>query len=381
MGSKSLLVLAAATALAIGLAVWLSTDRGATPQEETGALLPGLRESLNDVTELAVSSRGNKATLRRTESGWVVAERNDFPADTATLREQLIALADATVLERKTSNPEFYGELGVGDPEDEGKGGVLVAVSRSGESADVIVGDTNDRRGGSSYVRRATEDQALLVNGTFRLDPDPVTWLRKDILDVPATRVRRVAVTRDENLLLEAVKAEESATQFLVSNVPEERELTSPSAAGTVGGALAALRLDDVVPAGDVERPESATQTVYETFDGLRITSRAWEADEQHYVTFDASYDESLLADAEAPADDEDSAATEDEGDPESQMESGADVSDTADVAAEAEAIAERVEGWVYVIPSYKFTNLTKSVDDLLKPLEDEDDEDEEDSG
>ncbi|MDJ0657652.1 MAG: hypothetical protein QNJ40_26065, partial [Xanthomonadales bacterium] len=45
---------------------------------------------------------------------------------------------------------------------------------------------------------------------------------------------------------------------------------------------------------------------------------------------------------------------------------------DGTDIAAEAEAIQSRVSGWVFEIPSYKYSNLTKTMEDLLKPLETE---------
>ena len=32
--------------------------------------------------------------------------------------------------------------------------------------------------------------------------------------------------------------------------------------------------------------------------------------------------------------------------------------------------IKQRTDGWTIVLPQYKFANIDKSVDDLLKPLE-----------
>ena len=377
MSSKSLVALAALTAVALGLAVWISSDRGAgtTAGVVNAPLAPGLRASLNEVNEISVSTRGKQVTLVRSDSGWGVAERAGYPADTGAIREQLLALGDAKVLERKTSNPDYYADLGVADPETEGAGGILMSVSGAGDPVAIIVGDTNMNRSSTTFVRRPDDAQSLLVDGTFRLDADPTAWLRKDLVDVPASRVRRVAVTRGDEMVLEAVKADAEATQFLVTNLPEGRELTSAAAANSVAGALAGLRIDDVGTADEVGVPdEDVTTTVYETFDGLRVTARSWKTEDDHYMTLAAEYDESLSSPADING--ESAEGNEAETNSESAAESPVDESETADVPAEAKAIGERATGWVYVIPSFKYTNMTKSVDDLLKPLPEESDGD-----
>ena len=67
----------------------------------------------NNVSRIVVRTAGDKtvATLERLENNWVVAERSNYPADVALIRKSLIALAEARVLEEKTSNPELYQRL------------------------------------------------------------------------------------------------------------------------------------------------------------------------------------------------------------------------------------------------------------------------------
>ena len=36
----------------------------------------------------------------------------------------------------------------------------------------------------------------------------------------------------------------------------------------------------------------------------------------------------------------------------------------------EAAALDARFKGWVFVLPNYKFANMNKTVDELLKPLD-----------
>ena len=58
-----------------------------------------------------------------------MAERADYPADEAKVRKLLIALADAKVVEEKTSNPASYATLGVEDMKGTGATGLRVELA------------------------------------------------------------------------------------------------------------------------------------------------------------------------------------------------------------------------------------------------------------
>ncbi len=37
---------------------------------------------------------------------------------------------------------------------------------------------------------------------------------------------------------------------------------------------------------------------------------------------------------------------------------------------AEVAALKKTFDGWTFVLPTYKYTDMTKTIDDMLKPLE-----------
>ena len=113
----------------VAVAVFLVPSRtGRDSSTEYGRYLPELAKAVNDLSLVRVSAKGGTevVTLERVESGWVVQESHDYPADWSVLRPLLANLSQAVVVEEKTSNPEYYHRLGVGDPDAEDSQSKLV---------------------------------------------------------------------------------------------------------------------------------------------------------------------------------------------------------------------------------------------------------------
>ena len=153
MTRHTLVKLAVGTAVAVVLALWASSSK--SPVSEVAgagsALVPGLSGALNDVTTLRVVEAGDKAvvTLQRVEDRWQVAERSGYAADIGKVRETLIRLADATLLEAKTANPERHSVLGVEDVAAATAKGTRVEIE--GKVAAKIVVGTYSAQGGGSF--------------------------------------------------------------------------------------------------------------------------------------------------------------------------------------------------------------------------------------
>jgi hypothetical protein len=159
LNQRNLLILVGALAL-VALAVLL-LDRGGQRQLDEGdLLLPGLSESLNDVSEVVLRRSGNAVmvTLAQTADGWVVSDRGNYPANFSRLRQNLRGLAEARIFESKTSNPEFYERLGVRDINDSLATGTEFTITSPTVSAQVIVGRTDEgvraRARTTGWIRR-----------------------------------------------------------------------------------------------------------------------------------------------------------------------------------------------------------------------------------
>src|SRR5689334_13243834 len=108
MNAKTLYSLIAAALVALIAAWWISSAQKPISEtaEQTKSLLPGFREQVNNVDAITLTGAENKVlvTLKRGSDGWTIADKAGYPADLAKLREFLLKLADATVLEQKTSS-------------------------------------------------------------------------------------------------------------------------------------------------------------------------------------------------------------------------------------------------------------------------------------
>jgi len=405
MNAKTLYSLVVAALVALLAAWWISSAQKPVTEsaEQTKTLLPGFREQVNDVNAITFTGAENKvlATLKRGADGWTIADKAGYPADVAKLREFLLKLADANVLEQKTSSPKHYAELGVGDVSDKDAGGVLVTLDGLKQPVKLIIGNFNGAGGGGTFVRREGEAQSLLVKGNLTVDKTVAGWERKDIVDIAATRLKQVTVANPDGKVLKVYKEQPGDANFKVADVPKGRALSSDFVANTLASTLTGLHADDVYPAKEMAPAEKVYKADYLAFDGLDVAMLAWVKDGKDYAQLSATLDNAAATthveadQAKAQADYEvavqagKSAAKAGEG-----ADKKAEGKATADPAAEpiaplavtdpAKDKAERLKvlndevamlnksfsGWTFVLPNFKFSNIDKSLDDMLKPLE-----------
>ena len=407
MNAKTLYALIAAAVVALLAAWWINSSRAPVNEsaDQSKALLPGLRERLNDITAITLTGADNQvvATLKHGSDGWSIEQKAGYPADLPKLREFLLKLADATVLETKTSNPKLYGDLGVEDVKGKDAKGILVSLDGLKEPVKLIVGNYNGGGGGGTFVRREGEAQTLLVKGNLSVEKTVAGWERHDLTDIAANRLKQVTIANPDGKTLKVYKEQPGDANFKVADVPKGRELSSDFVANAVGATLSGLRSEDVFAAKDMAPPDKVYKVNYAAFDGLNVGLVAWVKDGKDYAQFSAALDaaaaEANVAaeQAKAKADYETAkkdAAAKSAGSPGDGGDKKAADAATTPAAAEpaaplavsdpAKDKAERLKtlndevaalnrafsGWTFVLPAYKFGNIDKGMDDMLKPLE-----------
>lgn len=417
MQARKLTILAAIAAVAILAAVWASRERAPDSTATVGGpLVPGLEENVNEVTKVEIGAGAEPlVTIERDETTWTVAQKSGYPADVNKLRETLLGLSIAEVLEEKSSNPENYGQLGVTDEIAEDATGAHLTITGLGQPAELIIGDTA-RGGSSTYARRVGEETALLVSGNLDIDRQPVEWLRRDVLDVTADSMQSVTLVHPDGRTIEIAKETRNLPDFTVAEIPEGQKLVSASETNSLASALTGLRLEDVEPAEGFDPEEAeAVHATYRLFDGRVFTVYAFERDGRKLIHVQPAFDTELAqrfappaatepaaagpaseastegtADdaaaatgepgeaASAPATDEadDTVATGDAGEP-----AAGDTQVTAAGTEEEQRIAmdgtrekaqllqARLEPWLFEVTDYKYEQLTHTPDDLFEPI------------
>jgi hypothetical protein len=339
VSQRSLIWLGAILAVLVLLAVLGQRQNAPTPTNVDRAFLPGLMDQLDAVTEVEIVGAGNTpvATLDRGADGWTVRQKGGYRADLTKVRHMLLTLAEAHVLETKTANPEFYGMLGVEDVESADAGGLDVTLIGPTPPVEIIVGDAAGEY--RRYVRQVGDAQTYLINRDPEIGEMTADWLDTAIIDLEASRVEAVTVAHPDGEAVHVSKASADQPNFTVDGIPEGRTLLYDSVANVMASVLQNLSLEDVEPASDSDLAE--TETRIETFDGLTLTIRGFERDGGAWIRISAT-----------------GVPTSGDADRES---------DAADPATEAAGINARLDGWRFKIPTYKFEQLTRRMDALLK--------------
>lgn len=387
MNSKKLVILSVVALLAVVIGVWLASERTTSDTRENAALYPDLAKNLDKADAVRIFTAGDKLAVEiaRKDSEWRVSQRNDYPADEPKVRKLLVSLADAKLREQKTSNAENYTALGVEDVSGEKASGVRIEIGGVEPAVNLIVG----KRGPgleSQYVRRAGEAQSWLIDADIDKSSSPQDWLRKSILDVGADRIQSATIQTGNAKPYSATKNSRADADFAVSGIPKGKELSSPSAANSLATALSNLTLSDVQPAASDTKP--AAHATYRTFDGLVVELDGWSRDDKYYLAARTSYDPELaerfkLPSAQSKDDGEDqfeAGATEEaddanetegapaQSDDNAETETAkADSSTKKNVEKEAKDLAQKLSGWAYEIPKYKYDQIFKPLDELLK--------------
>ena len=362
MTSRTFRTLAALAAGLVLLLVVVRSFNGGRVDDDSSLLLPEFAAQANEVDEIRISGAENPdgTTIRRGDSGWVVSGHHDYPADLAKLRQLVIALSEASIIEEKTSNPEYYERLGLGDPDDGGNG-TKVTASAGDTTSTVIFGET--AQGEHRYARNPETAASYLVDRNPELPQSATAWLEPNVADVLAGDISRIVITHADGERVELAKGEEDTADYAAANLPEGRELTYPSIGNGIAGALGGLTLEDVRPASDAE---PATTALFTTKDGLEVSVRVIDT-----VVEPAEPAPDAEEEAPAAAEDETTPAETAPAEPEIEHWLALSAKASSDEAKErADAINARVEGWEYRVPDYKAELLTKRWDDLLKPAE-----------
>lgn len=401
MTKQSLVKLLAVTALVLGAAWWASSSRDLDRNEHaTGKpLVDGLKAGVNNVTALRIVEAGDKpvVTLVKGDTTWTVGERDHYPADLTKVREYLLKIADATLLEAKTGKKENHAKLGVEDVAAADAKGLRVEIDGLKAPVKIVVGNANSLGQSGTFVRHNDEAQSWLSKGS--LIPDRLTgnWLDKNLLDIASSRIERFEITK-AGKTLSGTKANSADEKYTIENIPKGRELANEFEGNTIASLLASLTLEDVRKSA----PDAASmiEARYIGFDGLIVTAHATMEGDKGYARFVASIDEpkavahilaaqavvtgeytkakadydaalAAFTAANTEAADKTKPATEapiEPVAPPSVVDAAKDQAERlAALKQEVENINARCAGWDFLLPAYKFGSINKSLEDLLK--------------
>ena len=368
-GTRSVLILAVATLVAVG-AVFFVERESSTTNHGGKAVFPALLEQVNSVDRIRVTGNEGAFTLARDGDRWVVEEKERYAADPDRVHKLLLGAAGMKRVEPKTSNPELYPKLWLEDPSGEDAKSVgFVLENASGTAlADWVLGDRRPSKSDASrtelFIRVADNPMAWLVEGSVPGGPTIIGWVDRMVARIDRERLRDVEVVHADGATVAVNRPGPADTDFSLQGVPADRETDSQYRVNDIGRFLEDLRFEDVARSSSLDFSGSVDKRVrVTTFDGLRVDLETVMRDGEAWVQLRAEVDEALVETSG------DGAGASGGADAETKKTSGALLA-LDDVRAEAERLNARWKGWAYELPSFKRDYIAKRMDELTRAIE-----------
>jgi Domain of unknown function (DUF4340) len=361
--SFAVLLLVTVASVALATAAVLERDLPVGSAGLEAPLVPQLVERLDDVASVAVTAKGQTMTATRTDRGWVLEEKGGYPVDPAKVRDLVLAVASARLVEAKTADAERLGRLELDDPADEQSRAkaVRIAGADGGTLAEIVVGKTRyglygAGRGGA-YVRHGEDSQAWLADRTIQVPEQPLDWLDRRVVDLSGERLAEVTIGIDRPEPVRIARAEPGAEAFTLVGTPEGRQ-PDPEKIERVTGLLAGLTLQDVRAARDMPPGVPLGTAEFVTRTGTSILVHVQQEGHGEEAAYWARVEV-----AEGSADGTSTTAAADPT-----AEAAAPEPDTNDGLGEADRW--RLEGWAFKLPKYVADRFAWTVEDLLAPAD-----------
>lgn len=288
MNRKQFLILVVALLVlgGAGLALFWQeiSDYRASGARIGSKLLPNLRVA--DVAEVDVRDAKSRVTLVRRDNGWVVQERNGYPADFKAISDLIIKLADLKVVQSESIGPSLLPRVELIEPgKGEGAGTQVELKDTSGKTlANAVLGKKVLKQDPGNplpiaqngvpagrYVRvlGGKEDRVVVVSDPLNVaEAQPGRWLDKEFFK--ADRIRTLAESGEGGMQWKIARDVEWGQWKFAAGGGE----LDPSAAVAAVNALGNLGFSDVALDAKAEDAGPPLTVTAETFDNLAYTLR-----------------------------------------------------------------------------------------------------------
>jgi len=228
-----------------------------------------------NVASITLTSAKETITLNKTADGWVIAERDDYPARTTNILSLLRTMSDLKIAQSMEAGPSFAPRFGMDEnsrnPEDRGVTAAFADASGN-EIARVSVGRILDS--GGRFVRNhADESGFYTVNDMLHMfDGEPIRWLDESFVRPEKISSIRIVESTNPGVSLWHVTRDSEDADFRIADGAPGETLEA-SANDSFKRLMGFARFQDVIPADQVDAatadspaPRIATVSTFEGF-------------------------------------------------------------------------------------------------------------------
>jgi len=345
MSNKNLAILGVVAAVTVILAAILAGVSDGPRKGATGPtyLIQGLEPA--KIGKITIGAGDDTVTLNRRGKGFVVADKEGYPADLKQVNELIQKCADIKITGApQTTNPANHEDLEV----TEDKGRSVVKFSTPDPNSELLTGlvvGKATEAGRGTYVRLLPTDSVYITLESPWLRDQATDYIDQDLISAEREDVNSVSVKVDKDQY--TLKAGEGEAVSM-ENLPAGKKLKNTEARSVLT-ALTDLRFDDVTRS--VGGLAFNDQYICRMDDSTVYTVSLAQKDGKTYAVCTAQFT------GERPTKGK-------------EMESEEELKEKeAKLLAYDNAVqfAARHKGWIYEIPDWKAKNLTKKLEDLLE--------------
>ena len=349
MSNRNLTILAVLAAVLLSWAIFQSrlADRRVVKAAQTGPLLQGLETG--DIDRIELGTGPEVVQLKRQGQGFVITNKDDYPAQTKTINELITNCLEIQTVELVTDSADNHKDLEV----TEEKGRYLVRFFNQDDQliTGVVVGKYTEQ-GAGSYVRLVNSDDVYLTESTPFLRIEALDYVETNLLSVDQDKITQVSITNLQDDF--TLRQEPNDTIVLAPTAAQAVPKLKQTEAQQVYTALSSLYLTDVLK--DPAPPEELE---------FNTTYRCSLQDSTVYVLQVAARDDKYFLKCGALFTDQTPVTMN-----RNKVETEARLQEKeAKLLAQEAALkfAAQHQGWIYEIASWKGENLTKQLSDLIE--------------
>ena len=200
MNAKQVIALGMAAVLAAATSVWTvqSSPQSVASDRRGERVFPELVQRANDVVTISIRDDDRTFTVERRGDGFFDKD-SGYVVRPESFRDMVGGAASLSFEESKTSDPNRYADLGLGEP---GKGlgdkagrEVVMRDAKGTVLASVFVGNRDSTVGGArggTFIRFPGQAQSYLARGEMRVPVPHAAWFEINLINFTRDKVARL---------------------------------------------------------------------------------------------------------------------------------------------------------------------------------------------
>jgi len=300
-----------------------------------------------DIDSIVLKTSEETVTLKRQQGGFVVVNKNNYPAKTSEINNLITKILEIQTLQFVTDNVSNHEDLGV----TEEKATTVVKFFKTDSSllTGIIAGKAKEV-GQGTYVRLASNDKVYVAPSLPWLGGTAISYVEQELISVKREDIVSVTVSSANGEY--TLRTTDDDKGVILENIPAGKKYKSNDG-DSVFTALTSLRCDDVKKrTGDLTFDK---QYICRLKDSTVYTVKIAQKDDKTYAVCEAEFTDKTPVTIGLKAE------------PQEELKKK-----EAKLFAQENALkfTQKHQGWVYEISEWKAKNLTKELSDLIEDEE-----------